>query len=139
MARRAPKATNTEGDNDIIRYYRIPATPGAGGGPARPPIVVKARTNSYQCDAYEHLGLTYTRDQPADFQLMSRKKALLEGRLANVILLVKSQSRTGSPTRSIVSVPVSKVEEVLMTGGLLTGKAVGPSNRLVDDVRPTTK
>jgi hypothetical protein len=135
----APTPSNA-GDNDIFRYYSIPDSAGAGAGAARPPIIVKAKNNSYQSDVFRQFtGITSTPDAPTSGNLMSKKKGLMDGRLANVILILKAVSRTGAPGRSIVSIPMGQLEEVLKENGKLTGKQVGPKNRLVLDVRPCTR
>jgi hypothetical protein len=135
MTTKAPSPTNA-GDNDIYQYYKIPPTAGAGSTA----IAMKAKKNSYQADVFAAIGgLTATPDAPKDASLYSKKKALTEGRVANVILILKSLTRNGSPGRSIVSVPVTKIEEVLKTNGILTNKQVGPKNRIIEDVRPCTR
>jgi hypothetical protein len=135
----APSPSNA-GDNDIFRYYRIPPSSPTGPSGPNPAIAIKAKNNSYQADTFKQFtGITSTPDQPTNANLVSKKKAMLDGQLANVILILKSANRTGSPGRAIVSVPLSQLEEVLKENGKLTGKQLGPKNRLVLDVRPTTR
>jgi hypothetical protein len=139
MSNTAPTPTNAGGDRNLVKYYKIIGPAPAGGGTSQA-YYMKAKRGSYQSGVFgQFTTITSTDDQPEGAIISSRKTLLLNGIIANVILILKPLRRDGANGRAIVSVPVSQLEEVLKENGKLEAKTVGQAKRLILDVRPCTK